>query len=140
MKMEAPLKSPVAGVITAINATQGAQVKTGQALAVVTPAGVAASNPAPAAPAPAPAAASAPAAAPAAHAAGSVNVEAPLPGIILRLTTKAGDVVKAGDTILVLESMKMETPIKAPQAGTIAEIKVTQGAQVKTGQILAVLA
>jgi len=68
-----------------------------------------------------------------------VEVDAPLPGIILRIPTKAGDPIKEGDIILILESMKMETPIKAPASGILAEIKVTQGAQVKTGQILAVI-
>jgi pyruvate carboxylase subunit B len=139
MKMEAPLKSPVAGTITAVNVAQGAQIKTGQTLAVVSPAGGAAPAPQAAAPqAPAPQTA-APQPAPAASGA-PVNIEAPLPGIILRLTSKPGDVLKAGDTLLVLESMKMETPIKAPQGGTVVEIKVAQGAQVKTGQILAVMA
>jgi pyruvate carboxylase subunit B len=144
MKMEAPLKSPVAGTITAINVAQGAQVKTGQALAVVSPAGgaapAAAPQPAAGQAVPSPQAAGQAGQAPAPAPGTPVNVEAPLPGIILRLTSKPGDVLKAGDTLLVLESMKMETPIKAPQAGTVVEIKVTQGAQVKTGQILAVMA
>jgi pyruvate carboxylase subunit B len=68
-----------------------------------------------------------------------VEVDAPLPGIILRIPARAGDPIKEGDIILVLESMKMETPIKAPASGTLAEIKVTQGVQVRTGQILATI-
>jgi len=139
MKMEAPLKSPIDGVITAINAAQGAQVRTGQTLAVVTPAGSASAAPAAAPANPAPAAAPAPAA-PAASTGEALVIEAPLPGIILRLTSQVGDMLNEGDTILVLESMKMETPIKAPRSGRIAELKVAQGAQVRTGQVLAVLA
>ncbi len=68
-----------------------------------------------------------------------VEIDAPLPGIILRVPKKAGDPIQEGDVVLVLESMKMETPIKAPASGTIVEIKVSQGAQVKTGQILAII-
>ncbi|GAB4222442.1 MAG: biotin attachment protein [Spirochaetales bacterium] len=68
-----------------------------------------------------------------------VEIDAPLPGIILRLPKKAGDPVQEGEVVLVLESMKMETPIKAPASGTIAEIMVSQGAQVKTGQVLATI-
>lgn len=68
-----------------------------------------------------------------------VEIDAPLPGIILRVPKKAGDPVQEGEVVLVLESMKMETPIKAPVSGTIAEIKVSQGVQVKTGQILATI-
>jgi biotin carboxyl carrier protein len=90
--------------------------------------GAASGAPAPAAPASVPAAGGA-----------TVNVAAPLPGLILRITSKIGDVVKEGDPILVLESMKMETPIKAPASGTITAISVAQGAQVQTGQTLAVI-
>lgn len=68
-----------------------------------------------------------------------VEIDSPLPGIILRVPKKAGDPVQEGEVVLVLESMKMETPIKAPVSGTLVEIKVSQGAQVKTGQILATI-
>ena len=68
-----------------------------------------------------------------------VEIDAPLPGIILRVPKKAGDPVQEGEVVLVLESMKMETPIKAPVSGTVVEIKVSQGSQVKTGQILATI-
>ena len=106
----------------------------------VAPSAVAAAPAPAAAPAnPAPAAAPAPAA-PAASTGEALVIEAPLPGIILRLTSQVGDMLNEGDTILVLESMKMETPIKAPRSGRIAELKVAQGAQVRTGQVLAVLA
>ena len=94
---------------------------------------------APAAPAPAPAAApAAPAAAPAvpAGAAGAVVVNAPMPGNILDVKVKPGDSVKAGDTLLILEAMKMENEISAPQDGTIASVDVRKGDVVDSGALL----
>ena len=85
------------------------------------------------------AAASAPvAAAPAAPAgaAGSVTVTAPMPGNILDVKIKAGDSVKAGDTLLILEAMKMENEISAPQDGTIASVNVRKGDVVNSGDLL----
>jgi pyruvate carboxylase subunit B len=146
MKMETPIKAPVAGVITAISVAQGAQVQTGQTLAVIGGAsggGVqAAAAPQAAIPqAAAPQPQAAPVAAPqtAAPVAGGLTIESPLPGLILRIVASPGAALKAGDTILVLESMKMETPIKTPQAGVLKQIAVAQGAQVQTGQVLAVM-
>lgn len=92
-----------------------------------------------AAPAPAPAAAPAPApAAPAAPAgaAGAVSVNAPMPGNILDVKVKPGDSVKAGDTLLILEAMKMENEISAPQDGTIASVDVRKGDVVDSGALL----
>lgn len=77
--------------------------------------------------------------APAAAGGAAANLEAPLPGLVLRFSVKPGDRVKEGDTVLVLESMKMETPIAAPATGTVASFAVAQGDQVKAGQILAVI-
>ena len=97
---------------------------------------VAAATPAPAAaPAPAPAAAPAAPAAPA-GAAGAVAVNAPMPGNILDVKVKPGDSVKAGDTLLILEAMKMENEISAPQDGTIASIDVRKGDVVDSGALL----
>ena len=87
-----------------------------------------------AAPAPAPAAA-APAAAPAGSA-GAVAVNAPMPGNILDVRVKPGDSVKAGDTLLILEAMKMENEISAPQDGTIASVNVSKGDTVNSGDLL----
>ena len=96
----------------------------------------AASAPVAAAPAaPAPAAAPAAPAAPA-GAAGSVTVTAPMPGNILDVKVKAGDSVKAGDTLLILEAMKMENEISAPQDGTIASVNVRKGDVVNSGDLL----
>ena len=92
---------------------------------------------APAAPA-APKAAPAPAAAPkaAAGAAGAVAVKAPMPGNILDVKVKPGDTVKAGDTLMILEAMKMENEISAPQDGTIAGVSVRKGDTVNSGETL----
>lgn len=92
---------------------------------------------APVAAAPAPAAAPALAAAPAAPAAaGSVPVNAPMPGTILDIKVKAGAAVKAGDVVMILEAMKMENEISAPQDGTIASIDVRKGDTVNSGDVL----
>ena len=97
-----------------------------------------AAAPAPAAPAPAPAPAPA-APAPAAPAAGSVAVTAPMPGKILGVKLQAGTAVKRGQVILILEAMKMENEIVAPQDGTIASINVAVGDMVEPGATLATL-
>ena len=84
----------------------------------------------------------APAEAPAASVAPSADahkVEAPLPGLILRIVAKPGSSIAKGGTILVVESMKMETEIHAPVAGTVAEIPVSQGDQVQAGDVLALI-
>jgi len=79
----------------------------------------------------------APAAAPAAPAAaGSVPVNAPMPGTILDIKVKAGAAVKAGDVVMILEAMKMENEISAPQDGTIASIDVRKGDTVNSGDVL----
>lgn len=88
--------------------------------------------PAPAAPAPA-----APAAAPAAPAAapsGSETIAAPMPGTILSVNVKAGDSVKSGDVLLVLEAMKMENEIMAPRDGVVASVMVNKGESVDSGK------
>ena len=74
------------------------------------------------------------AAAPAA--AGSVPVNAPMPGTILDIKVKAGAAVKAGDVVMILEAMKMENEISAPQDGTIASIDVRKGDTVNSGDVL----
>ena len=99
--------------------------------------------PAPAAPvaAPAPAAAPAVAAAPAAVSlAAGEPVPAPMPGVILKLLVKQGDAVKEGDTLAILEAMKMENEIAAPKAGTVGQVVCKVGDKVDTGAALVVLA
>ncbi len=97
-------------------------------------------NVAPVAPV-APAAPAAPAAAPAAPAAapapaGAEAVNAPMPGTILNVLVNVGDTVKAGETVMILEAMKMENEIAAPRAGKIASINVNKGATVESGVLL----
>lgn len=82
----------------------------------------------------------APAAKPAASAgAGSVKIEAGAAGKVFKIEKKVGDAVSKGDTILVLEIMKMETPVVAPQDGTVASIEVAVGDAVESGALLATL-
>lgn len=96
---------------------------------------------APAAPAPAPAA---PASTPAPAVGGpipdgAITVKAPMPGKISALKAEAGKAVKRGDIILVLEAMKMQNDITATADGTLHEIRVNPGDNVKTGDVLAVI-
>lgn len=95
-----------------------------------------------AAPKAAPAAApkAAPAAAPAASAgAGSVKIEAGAAGKVFKVEASAGQAVKSGDTVVVLEAMKMEIPVVAPQDGTVASIDCAVGDAVEAGALLATL-
>lgn len=71
--------------------------------------------------------------------AGSVVVNSPLPGVIFDLRVKAGDTVKKGDTLLVLEAMKMENNIQAPSDGKIARVAVIKGDSVLEGAELVVI-
>ncbi len=77
--------------------------------------------------------AAAPSAAPAG---GGAPVAAPMPGAVIRIGVKQGDRVAEGDTLIVLEAMKMEAEVKAPRAGTVAKIGVSVGDQVSAGQAL----
>ncbi len=92
---------------------------------------------APAAAPAAPKAAPAPAA-PAAPAAGE-PVESPMPGTVLDVKVKPGDSVKAGDTLLVLEAMKMENAIVAPKDAKVVAVPVTKGQTVESGTVLVTL-
>ena len=91
------------------------------------------------APVAAPVAAPAPVAAAPSGAAGSITVESPMPGKILSVEKKVGDSVEAGQTIMILEAMKMENEIVAPEAGTIASINVSVNQSVEAGEVLATL-
>ena len=87
----------------------------------------------------APAATSAPKAAPAPAAGGANKVVAPMPGTILDVKVSAGQSVKKGDVICVLEAMKMENDIPAPCDGVIASVNVQKGASVNANDVIATL-
>ena len=85
-------------------------------------------------------AAPAKAAAPVASAgAGSIRIEAGAAGKVFKLEKKVGDKVEKGDAVLILEAMKMEIPVVAPEAGTVASIDVAVGDTVESGALLATL-
>ncbi len=69
--------------------------------------------------------------------AGAVKVTASVPGKVFKVEVKTGQAVKAGDTIVILESMKMEIPVVAPQDGTVSSIDVSIGDSVENGDTLA---
>ena len=99
---------------------------------------------APAAPKAAPKApAAAPKAAPkkaaATGAAGSIKIEAGASGKVFKINATPGTAVKRGEAVLTLEVMKMETPVVAPQDGTVASIEVTEGQMVEAGALLATM-
>jgi len=91
------------------------------------------------APAPEPKTAPAPAAKPAAAPAAGVQVKSPLPGSVIKVNVSVGQAVKKGDTLLTLESMKMENPILAEQDGTVAQVAVAAGQTVMQDDLLIVL-
>ena len=91
------------------------------------------------APAAAPKAVAAPAAPKAAGGAGSVKIEAGAAGKVFKVEAKVGQVVKPGDPVVILEAMKMEIPVVAPQAGTVASIDVAVGDNVEAGAVLATM-
>ena len=65
------------------------------------------------------------------------EIKAPMPGAVLRVLKSVGDEVAENEEIIVIEAMKMETPIKSPVAGTITSLSVAQGDKVQTGQVMA---
>ncbi len=69
-----------------------------------------------------------------------VAVNASMPGVVLKVLKQVGDHVNRGDTVIVLEAMKMEVTATAPAAGTVASIEVKQGDQIVNGQRLATIA
>ncbi len=72
-------------------------------------------------------------------AAGGGTVKAPMPGLVVRVQVAVGDTVRAGQSLVVLEAMKMENELKAPAAGVVASVAATVGAAVDKGAVLVVL-
>ena len=94
---------------------------------------------APAAPKAAPKAPAAAAAPAASGTAGGVKIEAGAAGKVFKIEAKVGQAVKRGDAVIILEAMKMEIPVVAPQDGTIASINVGVGDPVEAGALLATM-
>ena len=133
MKMENPINSPFSGIIQEILIMQGDQVEAGQILfkvGTVAHGGVNTVSRAAEAPAKAPTKAESATGA-------QTRIESPLPGLVLRIYKQPGENISAGESILVMESMKMETPINSSVSGVIESITVKQGDQVESGQVLA---
>jgi len=64
------------------------------------------------------------------------ELKAPMPGMIVGISVQPGDVVSKGDSLLILEAMKMENMLKAPGNGTIKSIRIAKGDRVEKGQVL----
>ena len=145
MKMENSVKSEFAGVVKAVYAEPGMNVMQEDKLIEIASAAAPAAAPQPApapkaeAPKPAPAPAPAPAPKPAAAPVAGQKVTSPLPGSIVKVLVSEGQAVKKGDTLLILESMKMENPVLAEQDGTVKQIAVTAGQSVMQEDLLIVL-
>ena len=103
----------------------------------VAPVASPAPSPVAAAPAPAPKPAPAPAAAPSSS--GGVDIVSPMPGKVFKLVAQPGEQVAEGQVVMILEAMKMENEIVAPQAGTVDAILVKEGDLVETDTVLATL-
>ena len=125
--------------VTLNGRTYEVEVEAGKAMLLAEYEAVAPSAPAaPAAPVAAPAAAPAAPAAPVVTGAGEA-VNAPMPGNILKVNVTAGQAVKAGTVLVVLEAMKMENEIMAPKDGTVTQVLVSKGSTVDTGAPLVVI-
>ena len=145
MKMENVIASEVTGKVKSVLVQPGQNVMQDDKLVEIEVAAVAApapaaetpkASPAPAAPKAEPAPAPAPKAAPA----GGTKITSPLPGSVIKVLVSEGQAVKKGDTLLTLESMKMENAIMAECDGTVSKIAVTAGQNVMQDDLLIVIA
>ena len=146
MKMENVIASEVTGKVKSVLVQPGQNVMQDDKLVEIEVAAAAAPvpeapQPAPAAPKTAPVVAPAPApkAAPATAPAGGTKVTSPLPGSVIKVLVSEGQAVKKGDTLLTLESMKMENAIMAECDGTVSKIAITAGQNVMQDDLLMVL-
>jgi biotin carboxyl carrier protein len=73
------------------------------------------------------------------HESGDASVKAPMPGLVVNIPVAVGDAVERGQTVAVLEAMKMENDLGAPRSGVVKEIKVTTGQAVNQGQPLVIV-
>ena len=144
MKMENVVASEYTGTVKNVLVAAGQNVMQDDKLVEIetvaeaaAPKPIAAPQPKPA-PAPAPAPAAAPAPAPAAPVGGN-KINSPLPGSVISVAVKEGQAVKKGDTLLVLESMKMENPILSDCDGTVTKIAVAAGQSVMQDDLLVVI-
>ena len=144
MKMENIVASEYTGTVKNVLVQPGQNVMQDDKLVEIETVAVAAApaapKPAPVAPKAAPAPQPAPAPAPAAAPVGGNKVNSPLPGSVISVAVKEGQAVKKGDTLLVLESMKMENPIMADCDGTVTKIAVAPGQSVMQDDLLVVIA
>jgi biotin carboxyl carrier protein len=143
MKMENEIKAECDGTIAKFHVAAGQSVMADDKLFDIAAAGAPVAAPAPVAtPAPKPAATPAPKAEPAAPAAGgpAKALKSPLPGSITKILVTPGQAVKKGETLLMMEAMKMENEIKAEKDGVVAEIKVTVGQNVMNDDVLLTIA
>ena len=145
MKMENVIASEVTGKVKSVLVQPGQNVMQDDKLVEIEVAATAApapaaetpkASPAPAAPKAEPAPAPAPKAAPA----GGTKITSPLPGSVIKVLVSEGQAVKKGDTLLTLESMKMENAIMAECDGTVSRIAVTAGQNVMQDDLLIVIA
>ena len=69
----------------------------------------------------------------------ATEVRAHITGTVWKIEKKVGDSVSEGDTVVILESMKMEMPVESPASGTISAVKCTEGQAVDEGAVLAII-
>ena len=70
---------------------------------------------------------------------GVVKVKAPMPGLVVKLLVEVGSEVQKGDSLIVVEAMKMENEVKAPQSGKVTDIKVSEKQPVERGEVMVVI-
>ncbi len=68
-----------------------------------------------------------------------MDIKSKMPGKVMEVKVKAGDAVKKGDMLLILEAMKMKNPVPSPQDGVVKEVKVEAGSRVKAGDVMMVV-